>query len=158
MTHPGWEQEPYIRASDADRERTAVSLRRHCGEGRLTADELSERLEAAYGARTLGELARLTTDLPAEAGPPAPPAASNPSRRRRALAIAAGCIGLVLMAGTVAAVPWLGLGLGIAVVMLVFMLIFALACAAPLVAIVGGTAWVVRRLWRRGDPPLLPHR
>lgn len=41
-------------------------LREHYGAGRLSADDLSERLEAAYAARTDAELAELTADLPAE--------------------------------------------------------------------------------------------
>ena len=64
---------PDLRASDADRERTAEALRRHAAEGRLEPSELDERLSAAYAARTHGELERLSTDLPAlgpEARPP----------------------------------------------------------------------------------------
>jgi hypothetical protein len=45
-----------MRASDADRQRVADALRRHVGEGRLTLDELSERLEEVYSARTIGQL------------------------------------------------------------------------------------------------------
>jgi hypothetical protein len=44
-------------------------LRVAAGDGRITADELDERLEAALKARTFGELALLTTDLPAPGGP-----------------------------------------------------------------------------------------
>lgn len=54
-----------LRASDADRERVAELLRDAYAEGRLDVDEHAERIEAAYGARTLGELAPLTRDLPA---------------------------------------------------------------------------------------------
>jgi hypothetical protein len=57
-------------ASDADRERIAERLREAGAEGRLSAEELEERLERAFGARTEGELEPLTADLPA---PPAPP-------------------------------------------------------------------------------------
>ncbi|MGP4024690.1 DUF1707 SHOCT-like domain-containing protein [Actinomadura sp. 3N407] len=57
---------PDIRASDADRDRVAASLRDHCGEGRITVDELQERLEAVYGAKTVGELQEVTADLPEE--------------------------------------------------------------------------------------------
>lgn len=53
-----------IRASDADRERVARFLNRHFADGRLTVDELSERLESAFAARTLPELERLGRDLP----------------------------------------------------------------------------------------------
>lgn len=54
-----------VRASDAEREQTVERLRTAAGEGRLTLEELSDRIEAASGARTRDELARLTGDLPA---------------------------------------------------------------------------------------------
>jgi hypothetical protein len=54
-----------LRASDADRERTVAALREHAGEGRLEVDELGERTEAAFRARTLAELDSLVGDLPA---------------------------------------------------------------------------------------------
>jgi hypothetical protein len=71
---------PDIRASDADRERTVAALRHHAAQGRLTIDELDERSERAYAAKTLGELAALQVDLPvlATRRPPIP-------RRRRPL-------------------------------------------------------------------------
>ncbi|HUC24447.1 MAG TPA: DUF1707 domain-containing protein, partial [Streptosporangiaceae bacterium] len=49
-----------IRASHADRDRTAELLRVAAGDGRLTPEELDERLEAALTAKTLSELAVLT--------------------------------------------------------------------------------------------------
>jgi len=55
-----------MRASDADRDRVMDVLRNATAEGRLTADELEERLEAALAARTFGDLAALTDDLPVE--------------------------------------------------------------------------------------------
>ncbi|GHH60682.1 hypothetical protein FHS35_001649 [Streptomyces umbrinus] len=55
---------PELRASHADRDRVVDVLRIAAGDGLLTADELDERLEAALSARTLGELATLTADLP----------------------------------------------------------------------------------------------
>ena len=66
-----------LRASHEDRDRVVEILRVAAGDGRLTADELDERLEAALTARTVGELAALTTDLPA-AGPAAAVAAPEP--------------------------------------------------------------------------------
>ena len=54
---------PDIRASDADRERTATVLRRSGANGQLTVEELDERVAAAYAARTRGELDRLVEDL-----------------------------------------------------------------------------------------------
>jgi hypothetical protein len=55
-----------LRASDADRDRTAAVLSGALATGRLTSTEHAERLDAAYAAKTLGELAMLTRDLPAE--------------------------------------------------------------------------------------------
>lgn len=55
---------PDLRASDTDRERVAEVLRDGLAEGRLDMAEFEERLEAAYKARTYGELAPLTRDLP----------------------------------------------------------------------------------------------
>jgi hypothetical protein len=63
---------PSLRASDADRERTAEALRRHHVDGRLDTDELQERLGRCYAARTMGELAALVADLPGDEPPAAP--------------------------------------------------------------------------------------
>src|ERR1700733_8683781 len=52
-----------LRASDADRDRVLALLAEAMSDGRLTADEHAERLQRAFSARTLGELAELTTDL-----------------------------------------------------------------------------------------------
>jgi hypothetical protein len=52
-----------LRASDSDRERVITLLCEAAGDGRLTQDEHEDRVERAYRARTLGELAALTTDL-----------------------------------------------------------------------------------------------
>ena len=54
-----------LRASHDDRDRVVEMLRVSAGDGRLTAEELDERLEQAMTARTYGELARLVADLPA---------------------------------------------------------------------------------------------
>jgi hypothetical protein len=55
---------PELRASHADRDRVVEQLRVAAGDGRLTAEELDERLEVALTARTYRELAVLTADLP----------------------------------------------------------------------------------------------
>ena len=54
---------PDLRASDADRERAVLTLGRAAGEGRLDVDELEERLQAAYAARTHGALELLLADV-----------------------------------------------------------------------------------------------
>jgi hypothetical protein len=59
---------PSIRASDAERELTAQRLRTAGEEGRLDMEELEERLDRAYKARTMEDLDVLTTDLPRKTG------------------------------------------------------------------------------------------
>ncbi|OLZ72252.1 hypothetical protein AV521_10160 [Streptomyces sp. IMTB 2501] len=56
-----------LRASHADRDQVVDVLTGAAGDGRITAEELDERVAAALSARTLGELAVLTADLPQEA-------------------------------------------------------------------------------------------
>jgi hypothetical protein len=63
------------RASDAEREAVVARLRHAAGEGRLTVEELAERIDAAYMAKTHAELEPLTADLPAA---PAHPALGEP--------------------------------------------------------------------------------
>lgn len=60
-----------MRASDADRDRVADQLREALAEGRLSAEEHAERLDAVYQAKTYAELAPIVHDLPAT-GVPAP--------------------------------------------------------------------------------------
>jgi Domain of unknown function (DUF1707)/2TM domain len=77
---PATPERASLRASDADRERFVEALRQHHVEGRLTAEELDERTERAYAARTLGDLDALATDLPPLPPPsPAPPAGWDPA-------------------------------------------------------------------------------
>jgi Domain of unknown function (DUF1707) len=60
----GWARRPDLLASDADRDAVAGLLSSALAEGRLTGAEHSERVSAAYGARTTGDLDSLTADLP----------------------------------------------------------------------------------------------
>jgi len=73
-----------MRASDADRERVANVLREAAGDGRLTMDELDERLDAVYAAKTYAELEPITHDLPgagvSHVPAPAPSVAADPTR------------------------------------------------------------------------------
>ena len=62
-----------LRASHADRDQVVELLRVAAGDGRLSAEELDDRLERALTARTYAELAVLTADLPATAGSVAVP-------------------------------------------------------------------------------------
>ncbi|MGY2065965.1 DUF1707 SHOCT-like domain-containing protein [Blastococcus sp. SYSU DS0619] len=60
--------ESHLRAADHDRAAVAAVLGQAMSEGRLTVAEYDERLARAYAARTFGELAPLTADLPRTAG------------------------------------------------------------------------------------------
>ena len=68
-----------VRASDAERDLLVSQLRQDMVEGRLTVDEFTDRIEAAYGSQTRGELEALRSDLPAAA---TGGALAVPSRRR----------------------------------------------------------------------------
>ena len=72
----------HIRTSEADRERATAQLRDHYAEGRLTREELDERVTAALTARTFGDLRSVMADLPEPAHVPqqarTPPPAAMP--------------------------------------------------------------------------------
>ncbi|MCX4731856.1 DUF1707 domain-containing protein [Streptomyces sp. NBC_01363] len=74
-----------MRASDAERERVAETLREAVAEGRLEMEEFEQRLDATYKARTHGELEPLVRDLPAPGAAVAPvgaaPAQTGSQRR-----------------------------------------------------------------------------
>jgi DNA-binding PadR family transcriptional regulator len=92
-----------IRISDADRERATARLRDHFAEGRLTREELDERVTAALNARTAGDLRRVLADLPEpapvlqEAGTPPTTVGRRGSRMLPLAAVA--LLGVLLMLG-----------------------------------------------------------
>ena len=88
---------PELRASDADREATVERLRVAAIEGRLDADELEERLGAAYAARHLSELEPLTADVTPPPPPAPPPRLMAPRRRMNGLALASLLMALLWM-------------------------------------------------------------
>ncbi len=110
--------DPHLRASDAEREHHAELLREHAAQGRLTVDELEERLDRVYAARTVGELTPIVGDLPA-------PQRSRPPQQRRtrrrpelAAFVAVNLLLIVIWAATGAGYFWpiwplLGWGLGL---------------------------------------------
>ena len=69
-----------MRVSDSDRERAADVLREAAGHGRITMDELDERLALAYAAKTYADLTAVTRDLP---GPAQAPSAVQPAMAGR---------------------------------------------------------------------------
>ncbi len=78
------EPDQSLRVSDAERDVTLRTLGDHAAVGRLTLDELEERSGRALVARTRGELAALTTDLPAGgAQPGGSPAVARDARPKR---------------------------------------------------------------------------
>jgi len=146
---------PELRASDAERERVAAFLRDQSLEGRLTTDELDERLGRAYRAMTVRELHELVVDLPGSPlwrpprRRPAPPAVRR-SPNLAPLAIAA-CVVLVApwLLGVAASVV---LAMGIAFVAVLFALALVLA---PVMLIALAVVAVARRHLRRSWGP--PH-
>jgi hypothetical protein len=82
---------PALRASDADRERAADALRTAAGDGRLTMDELAERLHLAYEARTRDDLARLLADVSVLAPAHRVPVRRGETGARWLFAIMSGC-------------------------------------------------------------------
>jgi hypothetical protein len=128
-----------MRASDADREAVTARLRDHYAEGRLTRDELDERIATALNAKTLGDLRPVLADLP-EPRPLAPqrvPLATAPRLypvRRRGPGlfplVALALLTLVLVAGAGAGAVIVKVVLSLVALMFVFMTIAAIAIAA----------------------------
>jgi len=142
------------RASHADREQVVGALKAAFVQGRLTADELDERVGQALAARTYAELAALTTDLPADPTPalqpaPAPAPLPAPARRpqnpaaRRAVKAGAGAVGVTVIA----------VGAAIAVAgepaAAVFIVVFMLVLAAVTTAVVASLIHVALKLESR---------
>ncbi|GGV25807.1 hypothetical protein GCM10010182_55680 [Actinomadura cremea] len=67
--HPSGQDPARLRASDADRDDVADRLREALAEGRITAEEHGERIDAVYRAKTYADLEPLLSDLPAGSGP-----------------------------------------------------------------------------------------
>ena len=123
---------PPVRASDDDRDRVAEVLRGHYASGRLSDRDLSERVDAVYRGRTMGDLEALVADLPSDrADPQRPRGALETSVRMHAAVYAV--VNLLLVAIWAAAGggyfwpiwPILGWGIGLG------------AHAAPLLAGIG---------------------
>lgn len=131
---PRWQRErPDIRASDAERERVVSFLRDQAAEGRLTPDELDERVGRAYAALTRGELQRLVRDLP---DPPfRRPAVVRAPRSRERGFVVAGLAGFALLRLPALAllVVWTALALTIALIAVIAVLAVALG---PVIALI----------------------
>lgn len=98
-----------LRAGDEDRDRTAAVLREAYAQGRLSHEEFQSRIDQAHQARTYGELAALTADLPTAATPTPAVAQGAPepdeARRRGGLRAAWGAwLGVSVLVNVI----WLG--------------------------------------------------
>jgi Domain of unknown function (DUF1707) len=97
----------HLRVADTDRDRAAELLRQAAAEGRITFDELDERISRAYAAKTFADLDALTGDLPgpgvsapAPAGPRYQPAEVPAGAHAPAISAA-------ILSGAKRAGPWL---------------------------------------------------
>lgn len=92
-----------LRVSDADRHQVAELLREAAGEGRIDLDELDERLEATFAAKTYADLVPITVDLPVQQHAPA----SAPATRGRTPATTTYETSLALMGSASRKGAWL---------------------------------------------------
>lgn len=143
-----------IRISDADREQVVARLREHFAEGRLTSDELDERIAAALSAKTAGDLRRVMADLPGPAPVPplswpGPPWAGGPwvvYRRRRPRILPLALLALI----AVLVLPGAGL-----LFLAFFKLLLLFWLVATVAMIIGAVRFRhrMRRYWRAGPGP-----
>ncbi len=80
-SNPHWRDPSQLRISDADRNKVAEVLRQAAGDGRIDFDELDERLDATFAAKTYADLVPITVDLPAHPHPSQSPAPLSPASR-----------------------------------------------------------------------------
>jgi len=138
-----------MRAGHAEREAVAAELREHYASGRLTLDELNERLDKTFAAKTRGDLEELMRDLPAgqfaaggmggsggAGGPAGWGTAGSGAGRGAAQAIGASVFGLFLIA-VLLLVGWLG--------------VFGIGASRPfgIVLIIAALAFLRRLIFRR---------
>jgi hypothetical protein len=67
-----------VRASDAERDSAAAALQEHFAQGRLTLEELQERLDSVLAARTYGQLDQIFADMPRLPVQPVVPGPAEP--------------------------------------------------------------------------------
>jgi hypothetical protein len=119
-----------LRASDAERERVVAFLREHALLGRLTDDELEDRIGLAYASVTVGDLEQLIHDLP-RASRPSPPAHAHArpsvSTRRHHGPPPPALIGLGIGALLVSGVGFVAIGLVLAIAVALIATVFALS-------------------------------
>lgn len=141
----------HIRASDADRDRVTARLQEHFAAGRLTRDELDERITAVLHAKTFGELRPPLADLPEPVPAPRAALAQRAGRpwpaRRHHPRLAPLVLLLLMSAVLLSSGGWLALAL--LKVVLVFWLVLMLAG----VLVAGRIRRRLRREWHAGHGP-----
>lgn len=141
----------HIRASDADRDRITARLQEHFAEGRLTRDELDERVATVLHAKTFGELRGVLADLPEPApaaqAPLAPLAGRPWPARRHRVRLAPLFLLLLLTAVLLPPGGWLVLAL------LKMVLIFWLLAMLAGVLVAGRIRRRIRQAARAGYGP-----
>jgi hypothetical protein len=141
-----------MRISDADREDVTARLREHFAEGRLTSDELDERVTATLNAKTFGDLKPVLADLPEpgtiapqpwQAAPPRVTRAAYPRRHRPRL------LPLLLIA-LIFALVLPGAGLAFFTLFKIMLLVWLAFCLTGIIAAAFAAARFrrhVRRHW-----------
>jgi hypothetical protein len=158
-----------MRTSDAERHKVADFLRDACGEGRLSTDELEERLDALYRGGTVADIAALVGDLPGggaviprlnRAAVPRRVAAPVPARRRRRSMSPAVPLGAMLVAlgvtwlAVAALPPLIAVVMGALLVSLAIVVGVFAVVLAPVGIALFAIAWLVQRVFRgAGHPP-----
>ncbi|NEE00233.1 DUF1707 SHOCT-like domain-containing protein [Phytoactinopolyspora halotolerans] len=151
-----------MRAGDSDRERVAEILQEAHGEGRLGQDELLDRIEAAYSARTYRDLDRVIEDLPIARRRPAAEVTGQVMRRPRSAPSPARRITAQRVARTFLNVNWWVYGATVALCMVIWLLVLVatengvqyfwpLWVAGPWGVVLGTGELAYRHKW--GDPP-----
>jgi hypothetical protein len=136
-----------VRASDLDRERAVEFLKAHYAAGRLQADELAMRSDAAYRAVGLSELDWLTADLPALVRAP------RRGRRRPTVTAVVICALLVALLVIVPPEVWLAL-LALALMMGIVGFFMFAPIAIPVLVIVAIVHLVARASRPKPPPPV----
>jgi hypothetical protein len=95
-----------LRVGDADRQRVVAELQRHYIEGRLTSEELGERVSQALHARTFADFTPLLADLPPLEEPNATPNLGHPPGQDWHTQIVSPPIGAILLLLGVLALLW----------------------------------------------------
>jgi hypothetical protein len=108
MSEPPVPADPrQLRAADADRDRTAEMLRRAASEGRITFDELDERISRAYAAKTFADLEAVTSDLPGPGVKPPAPATARYQPPEVPAGTHPTSFSVAILSGAKRAGPWL---------------------------------------------------